>query len=385
MASSSTMLSVFVLFVILLNSSFIVSKAEDSSNSSSIVFTAQARNICPFQLLYNFGDSISDVGNLIREGPAGARSYAARLPYGETTFRRPTGRCSNGLLMIDYIATALRLPLLNPYLNPSAAVDHGVNFAVAGSTALDSSFFRERNLHVPASNSPLSTQLNWFRDHLSRVCHNPVECANRLEHSLVFVGEIGGNDYNYGFFQGKSMEEIRSYVPQVVQAITNAVREVIHAGAVRIVVPGNFPIGCIPIYLTAFQTSDPRAYDDMKCLAGLNGFARYHNDYLQGALAELRHEFPDVVILYGNYYAAFESIIHRASSLGFDVANAAKACCGVGGAYNFDSNRMCGSPGVPVCPNPARRIHWDGVHLTQDAYMHMAQWLLADLLPKVQC
>ncbi|KAF5196250.1 GDSL esterase/lipase [Thalictrum thalictroides] len=367
-SSSSSMVSVFLLFFIL--------------SPSSIVSAAVDHRVCPFQSLYNFGDSISDVGNLIRL-PTGARTSAARLPYGETTFHIPTGRSSNGLLMIDYIAMALRLPLLNPYLNRNAPVDHGVNFAVAGSTALDSSFFRARNLHVPASNSPLSTQLNWFRDHLNSVCHNPTECAHRLEHALVFMGEIGGNDYNNAFFQGKSMEEIRTYVPSVVQAIANAVREVIHAGAVRIVVPGNFPIGCIPIYLTKFQNGDPRAYDDMKCLSGLNEFARYHNDYLQGALAELRREFPNVIILYGDYYNAFESVLRRAPALGFDGANTMKACCGVGGAYNFDTNRMCGSPGVPVCPNPARRIHWDGIHLTQEAYMHMAQQLLGNLLPRI--
>lgn len=37
------------------------------------------------------------------------------------------------------------------------------------------------------------------------------------------VGEIGGNDYNYAFFQGKSLQEIRTYIPYVVGAIVNAV------------------------------------------------------------------------------------------------------------------------------------------------------------------
>lgn len=53
--------------------------------------------------IYQFGDSISDTGNLIREDPIGSHSAFARLPYGQNFFPKPTGRCSNGLLMIDFI------------------------------------------------------------------------------------------------------------------------------------------------------------------------------------------------------------------------------------------------------------------------------------------
>ncbi|OVA16264.1 Lipase [Macleaya cordata] len=371
---SSYNMSYFIFFLML--SSFLLSPSFASTTT-----------ICPFESIYQFGDSISDVGNLIREGPAGARSYAARYPYGETFFGRATGRCSNGLLMIDYFALALRLPFLNPYLGgPNMAFDHGANFAVAGSTALPPSFFMERNIHVPSTDNHLKVQLNWFHAHLNSTCQTSADCRKRLQRALVFMGEIGGNDYNYAFFQGKPIDEIRTYVPHVVREITDAVREVIQAGAIRIVVPGNFPIGCIPIYLTSFPSSDPRSYDDMQCLGGLNEFAMFHNDYLQGALEQLRQEYPHAVIIYGDYYTAFQSVIRRAPSLGFERTSLMKACCGIGGPYNYDGSRMCGSPGVPVCPNPDQHIHWDGVHLTQGAYRHMADWLLNDLLPrKVQC
>ncbi|KAF6160117.1 hypothetical protein GIB67_018897 [Kingdonia uniflora] len=75
------------------------------------------------------------------------------------------------------------------------------------------------------------------------------DCEKRLQRALVFVGEIGGNDYNYAFFQGKQVEEISNYVPHVVRSITDAVQEVIRKGAIRVVVSGNFPVGCIPIYI----------------------------------------------------------------------------------------------------------------------------------------
>lgn len=37
------------------------------------------------------------------------------------------------------------------------------------------------------------------------------------------MGEIGGNDYGYPFFQGRSLEEIRTYVPPVIHAIASAI------------------------------------------------------------------------------------------------------------------------------------------------------------------
>lgn len=37
------------------------------------------------------------------------------------------------------------------------------------------------------------------------------------------VGEVGWNDYNYALFQGKTIEDVRDMVPEVVQAIKEAV------------------------------------------------------------------------------------------------------------------------------------------------------------------
>lgn len=197
------------------------------------------------------------------------------------------------------------------------------------------------------------------------------------------MGEIGGNDYNYGFFQGKSTEEIRSYIPHVVGAIAAAAREVIRAGAVNVVVPGNFPVGCFPIYLTSFPVNDPKAYDDKGCLIRLNEFAMDHNNQLQEAISSLQKEFPGVVIVYGDYYNAFQYVL--SGSVGFDKSVALKSCCGIGGGYNYDGKRQCGAVGVPVCQNPDKFISWDGVHLTQKAYRFMSKFLNYKILPQIKC
>lgn len=71
--------------------------------------------------------------------------------------------------------------------------------------------------------------------------------------------------------------------------------------------------------------------------------------------------------------------------LGFDNKSLQKACCGIGGEYNYDVHRRCGAPRVPVCVDPSTHISWDGVHLTQNAYRWIARWLIDDTLPKLNC
>ncbi|KAF5198537.1 hypothetical protein FRX31_011879 [Thalictrum thalictroides] len=119
------------------------------------------------------------------------------------------------------------------------------------------------------------------------------------------MGEIGGNDYNNAFFQGDT--NLRAFSRpsnnQCCQrsdscwgcsdSCTRELSNWLHTNL-------------------SFQISDWY----MKCLSALNGFARYHNDYLHGALAELRREFPNVIILYGDYYNAFESVLRCAPALG---------------------------------------------------------------------
>ncbi|KAG8639584.1 GDSL esterase/lipase At5g03980-like [Manihot esculenta] len=337
---------------------------------------------CQFQAIYNLGDSISDTGNLIHEDPA---SVFGRLPYGQNFYRNATGRCSNGLLIIDFIAKSAGIPLLDAYLNASSSKTHGVNFAVAGSNALPVEFLAENRVIAPVTNSSLSTQLGWMDTHFNSTCQNSKACTEKHKKSLFMVGEIGGNDYNYAFFQGKTIDELNSMVPNVVKAIKEAVMRVIGFGAARVVVPGNFPIGCMPIYLTGFHTNDSGAYDEFHCLKGLNNFSMFHNEQLQQAIEELQQEHPHVIIVYGDYYNAFKWVLQKAAILGFDTKSLQKACCGSGGDYDFSLERLCGAPNVQVCDKPQERMSWDGIHLTQKAYFFTARWLIRDIFRKLQC
>ncbi|KAF6137994.1 hypothetical protein GIB67_041867 [Kingdonia uniflora] len=328
--------------------------------------------------IYQFGDSLSDTGNLIHEKPTGADLPIAHYPYGETFFRKPTGRSCDGRLIIDYFAQALGLPLLNPYLVKSD-FKHGVNFAVSGATALNTSFLSNRGISQLYTNSSLEVQLEWFKTRLQS------RAKKRLDRALFIVGAIGGNDYSFATIANKTAKETMELVPLVIQKHKEIIGKLIDLGATRVVVPGDLPSGCSPSFLTSGVTNDTSAYDEYGCLISGNKFSAYHSGLLQRALAELRTTYPHAVILYADLYTTFLNLIKNADNLGFGKENMLKACCGTGGAYNFDFPRLCGTVGLPVhvCPNPDMRVSWDGIHLTQKAYSLMAESLIRDLFPKL--
>ncbi|OMP01259.1 14-3-3 protein [Corchorus olitorius] len=363
---------------------------EESYKDSTLIMQLLRDNLTlwtsdmQFDAIYQLGDSVADTGNFIREYPL---SSFARLPYGQTFFKHATGRCSNGLLMIDYIALSAGIPFLDPYLNSDALFTHGrgVNFAVTGATALPVEILNENGIFAP-TNTSLTVQLDWMFTYFNGICRDDQDCFRKLKTALFIVGEIGVNDYNYALHEGKSFEEVGYLIPKVIQAIKDAVTRVIGYGATRVVVPGNFPTGCFPIYLTEFQTNDSNAYDDeFQCLKGLNNLSIQHNNLVKKAIRQLRNDFPNVIILYGDYYNAYLQLLRKFKQLGFDDKSTHSACCGIGGDYNFNNSRMCGAAGVAVCSNPDEYVSWDGLHLTQRAYKLCAGWLIHHLYPKLQC
>ncbi|KAF5202136.1 GDSL esterase/lipase [Thalictrum thalictroides] len=328
--------------------------------------------------IFSFGDSLADTGNFIRSG-ALAFPVISKLPYGQTFFHHSTGRCSDGRLVIDFIAEAYGLPLLPPYMEHSKGQNFssGVNFAIAGATALDAKFFHDRNLgSLLWTNKSLTDQLNWFKELKSSLCTTKKDCDEYFRKSLFVMGEIGGNDYNYPLLVGRGVKEVRALVPLVVDAIAMATSMLIEEGAREIVVPGNLPIGCSAVFLTIYQTPNKSAYDPTNgCLKAFNGFSKYHNNQLKIALENLRTKYPHAKIIYADYYGAAHRFFHSPLQYGFE-SGTLTACCGGGGPYNFNITARCGHIGSKACSNPSTFANWDGIHLTEASYRHIAMSLL---------
>ncbi|KAI6705338.1 hypothetical protein NL676_008300 [Syzygium grande] len=330
--------------------------------------------------IISFGDSLADTGNLLHISRSEGRpTRAGFLPYGETYFRRPTGRFSDGRLVIDFVAEWLGLPYVAPYYGDdggrsAADFGKGVNFAVAGATALDAGFFEGRGMGNSLPNESLAVQLGLFKELLPSLCNTSSDCKEFLGKSLVLMGEIGGNDYNYPFFMGSDLEEIQDLVPLVLEEIVSAISELIDLGVVTILVPGNFPIGCLPIYLTEFQSSNKEEYDPSTgCLNWLNEFSQYHNEQLQRRLDHLESFIPKQILSRGllqcctpSLSVADKLLIEHSFGTGFDGGNLS-ACCGGGGTYNYNSSALCNS-NARVCDDPSSYASWDGIHFTEAAY-----------------
>ncbi|KAH6830906.1 GDSL-like Lipase/Acylhydrolase superfamily protein [Perilla frutescens var. hirtella] len=341
---------------------------------------ASDQNKRPFKKVYAFGDSYTDTGNTrSNSGPSGFM-FVSNLPYGRTFFHRPTNRYSDGRLVIDFLAQALSLPFLQPYLDvvngkpnkstPSASV----NFAVAGSTAIVHSFFSKNNMTLNITPQSISTQLAWFNKVLEGSgCRNysstPRECEAVFNDALIWVGEIGANDYAYSFGSSVPTKTIQKLA---VNSLNVFLKALMNKGAKYVVVQGLPPTGCLTLSMY-LAPSDDRG--DGGCVGSANNQSYTHNTILKSKLDALRKQFPSAVIVYADYYNAYMRVVKNPRSYGFHELY--KVCCGhSGGTYNFDYLNACGSPSSSSCANPSQYINWDGVHLTEAMNNAMANSFL---------
>ncbi|CAK9148164.1 unnamed protein product [Ilex paraguariensis] len=141
--------------------------------------------------LFGFGDSLTDTGNLVKIDPPDHPPHEAFPPYGETFFHVPTGRSSDGRLIIDFIAEYYGLPLVPPYVEwkneKRANFRQGVNFAVIGAPALDIAFYEERGIHNPVTNESLKVQLVWFKEILPSLCHSSSSKSKLRTHNIWII------------------------------------------------------------------------------------------------------------------------------------------------------------------------------------------------------
>ncbi|GAU17305.1 hypothetical protein TSUD_110210 [Trifolium subterraneum] len=315
-------------------------------------------NPLSYEAIFNFGDSISDTGNAEAVYPP----LNKNSPYGSTYFKHPSGRMSNGRLIIDFI--------------DHGDIKKGVNFAFAGASALDMEYFIRTGVKPPPSNMSLSVQLDWFKKLKPSLCKSKEECDIYFKQSLFIVGEIGGNDV-FSHIKLKTVGELREIVHLIVESITKTANALVEEGAVELVVPGNFPLGCNAAVLGIVNSTKKEDYDEHGCLIAYNTFTEYFIEQLKISIETLRQQHPQAKIIYFDYYNDAKRLYQDPQQYGFTSykVEIMKACCGGSGPYHVDE-KFCGGPGTTVCFDPSKLINWDGNHLTEAAYMLIAKGLV---------
>nr|GMD34308.1 sinapine esterase-like [Ipomoea batatas] len=180
-----------------------------------------------FTSIFAFGDSLSDTGNYISLTSNGVLPYdgipsCSVPPYGETFFHHPTGRCSDGRLIIDFIAEHYGLPLVPPYSGGGNANNRGgggVNFAVVGATALTEDVL-EANGSYSRDNISMMSQINMFKSLLTSICKTS-SCGEIFDKSLIVFGPFGGDDYASAILS-KRVEDAHRLQPLVIKAVASA-------------------------------------------------------------------------------------------------------------------------------------------------------------------
>ncbi|KAM2280409.1 hypothetical protein ACFX1S_041136 [Malus domestica] len=332
---------------------------------------------CEFEAIFNFGDSNSDTGGFWAAFPAQSG------PYGMTYFKRPVGRATDGRLIVDFLAQALGLPFISPYLKSIGSdYKHGANYATLASTVL----LPNTSLFVTGiSPFSLAIQLNQmkaFKTQVEEFHHSSNQQELKRLPSLDIFGKslytfyIGQNDFTSNL-AAIGVGGVKQYLPQVVSQIAGTIKELYALGGRAFLVLNLAPVGCYPSFLAGLPPSELDAFG---CSIAYNKAVVDYNKLLKEALSQTRGSLPNASLVYVDTSSVLLELFRHPTSHGIALDQGlkygTKSCCGHGGgAHNFDPQVFCGNTkvinGRPVtataCSDPYNYVSWDGVHATEAA------------------
>ncbi|XP_022759573.1 GDSL esterase/lipase At4g01130 [Durio zibethinus] len=325
-----------------------------------------------FKAIFNFGDSNSDTGGFWAAFPAQSG------PFGMTYFEKPSGRATDGRVIVDFLAQALGLPFISPYLQSIGSdFRHGANYATLASTVL----LPNTSLFVTGiSPFSLAIQLNQMKEFKSKVVEyhsGNYKGSTKLPSPDIFGKSlytfyIGQNDFTSNLKE-IGIKGVKQYLPQVVSQIAGTIKELYLLGGRTFFVLNLAPVGCYPAFLVQLphKTTD---LDKFGCLISYNKAVVDYNNMLKVALSQTRRVIPNASVIYVDTHAVLLELFQHPTSHGLRYGN--RACCGYGGGtYNFHPDVYCGNTKVinginvtaSACKDPNNYVSWDGIHATEAA------------------
>ncbi|XP_044467582.1 GDSL esterase/lipase 1-like isoform X4 [Mangifera indica] len=303
--------------------------------------------------VFVFGDSLYDPGNndFLNISIDLKADYP---PYGETFFKYPTGRCSDGRLISDFIALHVNLSVWKPYLEPGKQqFINGANFASAGAGAL---------ARTNPSTLNLERQLSLFMNVVNTLTQQLGNAeAKKLLTNAVYLFSIGGVDYAWFKVDYPNATESMKleYVNWVIGNITNVIKEIYKVGGRRFAFQNIGPLGCLPEVRQDYNLSG------IQCLEETLALATLHNNALSNVCRKLESQLSGFKYLIFDYYNSLLDRIKNFSKYGFKEGY--KACCGSGLYHGIN----CGIGEYYLCTNPNDYLFWDGYHPTEHAYSQL--------------
>jgi hypothetical protein len=161
---------------------------------------------------------------------------------------------------------------------------------------------------------PLWKEVEYYKDYQKKLKeYAGEEKANEIIREALYLVSIGTNDFlqNYYIFPDrKSQFTIRQYEDFLIGIARNFIQDLYGLGARKIALAGLPPMGCLPLERTI------NIMDFHGCVEGFNNLALDFNGKLEGLVAKLSKELPDLKLVFADLYSNLLQIITGPSKYG---------------------------------------------------------------------
>ncbi|MED6118930.1 hypothetical protein PIB30_007435 [Stylosanthes scabra] len=284
---------------------------------------------------------------------AGFSTEANFVPYGIDTSWGPTGRFSNGRMIVDLLGEFLDHPYLPSFVatqKQGMSIIRGVNYASAGAGILD-----ETGRYI-GQLITFNEQVQNFQTTINQLkaTMDEMNLSQYLAKSLAFVNH-GSNDYlnNYllSGYSSSFLHDPTTYADILIKQYKTHNLSLHDLGLRKFLPIAIGPLGCIPnqIFRGFFRTG--------ACKDEVNAMVILFNDRLKFLVDELNTQYNgSSIFVYGNTFAALMQIIQDPIPYGFVTTN--RACCGIG---RYGGMISCLPYFIP-CSNRDQHVFWDAFH-----------------------